>query len=120
MKNTPSHRSRALEADMPAEYQLDWSKAKPNPYAARLKDTVAVVLAPDVAEVFPTTQAVNTFCAASSQPFLEPGVGRLPGKKLSRLARRANKELERTRSTQTDWLPRRSTSVRPTWIRPAA
>ena len=31
---------------MPDEYPLDWSKAKPNPYAARLKDTVAVVLAP--------------------------------------------------------------------------
>ena len=61
MKNTPSHRSRALEADMPAECQLDWSKAKPNPYAARLKDTVAVVLAPDVAEVFPTAESVNTF-----------------------------------------------------------
>ena len=41
--------------------QLDWSKAKPNPYAARLKDTVAVVLAPDVAEVFPTSESVNTF-----------------------------------------------------------
>ena len=46
---------------MPAEYQLDWSKARPNPYAARLKDTVAVVLAPDVAEVFPTSESVNTF-----------------------------------------------------------
>jgi hypothetical protein len=46
---------------MPEEYDLDWSKAKPNPYAARLKDTVAVVLAPDVAEVFPTSESVNTF-----------------------------------------------------------
>ncbi len=61
MKSTPSHRSGAREADMPAEYELDWSKAKPNPYAARLKDTVAVVLAPDVAEVFPTSESVNTF-----------------------------------------------------------
>ena len=43
------------------EYDLDWSKAKPNPYAARLKDTVAVVLDPDVAEAFPTSEAVNTF-----------------------------------------------------------
>ena len=42
------------------EYDLDWSKAKPNPYAARLKDTVAVVLAPDVARAFPTSEAVNT------------------------------------------------------------
>ena len=46
---------------MPAEYKLDWSKARPNPYAARLKDTVAVVLAPDVAQVFPTAESVNTF-----------------------------------------------------------
>ena len=57
---------------MPAEYQLDWSRAKPNPYAARLKDTVAVVLAPDVAEVFPTSKSVNTFLrsviAAVPQP----------------------------------------------------
>jgi hypothetical protein len=45
---------------MPGEYELDWSKAKPNPYAARLKDTVAVVLAPDVAAAFPTSESVNT------------------------------------------------------------
>ena len=61
MKNTLSHRSLAQADEMPAEYKLDWSKARPNPYAARLKDTIAVVLAPDVAEVFPTTEAVNTF-----------------------------------------------------------
>ena len=60
MKSTRRHASRTREVDMPAEYQLDWSKAKPNPYAARLKDTVAVVLAPDVAEVFPTSESVNT------------------------------------------------------------
>jgi len=46
---------------MPAEYKLDWSKARPNPYAARLKDTIAVVLAPDVAAVFPSAESVNTF-----------------------------------------------------------
>ena len=60
MKSTRRRPSRTREVDMPAEYQLDWSKAKPNPYAARLKDTVAVVLAPDVAEVFPTSESVNT------------------------------------------------------------
>ncbi len=57
MKST--HRGRSQDVDMPAEYELDWSKAKPNPYAFRLKDTVAVVLAPDVAEVFPTSESVN-------------------------------------------------------------
>ena len=46
--------------DMPPEYELDWSKAKSNPYAARLKNTVAVVLAPDVARAFPTSESVNT------------------------------------------------------------
>ena len=61
MKNTRKRRSRRAEDDMPAEYPLDWAKAKPNPYAARLKDTVAVVLAPDVAAVFPTSESVNTF-----------------------------------------------------------
>ncbi len=61
MKSTRKSRSRATDVDMPAEYHLDWSKARPNPYAARLKDTVAVVLAPDVAEVFPTSESVNTF-----------------------------------------------------------
>lgn len=60
MKSTRSRRSRAPK-EMPSEYQLDWSKAKPNPYAARLKDTVAVVLAPDVADAFPTSESVNTF-----------------------------------------------------------
>ena len=60
MKSTRRSRS-TKDVEMPAEYQLDWSKAKPNPYAARLKDTVAVVLAPDVAEVFPTSESVNTF-----------------------------------------------------------
>jgi hypothetical protein len=61
MKNTRRKSGRSTDVDMPSEYQLDWSKAKPNPYAARLKDTVAVVLAPDVAEVFPTSESVNTF-----------------------------------------------------------
>ena len=60
MKSTVRSRT-ANEADMPAEYELDWSRAKPNPYAARLKDTVTVVLAPDVAEVFTASESVNTF-----------------------------------------------------------
>jgi len=42
MKSTRRLASRTKDVDMPAEYELDWSKARPNPYA--------VVLAPDVAE----------------------------------------------------------------------
>ncbi len=47
--------------DLRPEYVFDYSKAKANPYAARLKGrTVAVVLEPDVAAVFPSSKAVNT------------------------------------------------------------
>ncbi len=47
--------------DLRPEYVFDYSKAKANPYAARLKGrTVAVVLEPDVAAAFPSSKAVNT------------------------------------------------------------
>jgi hypothetical protein len=47
--------------DLRPEYAFDYSKAKVNPYAARLKGrTVAVVLDPDVAAAFPSSKAVNT------------------------------------------------------------
>jgi len=42
------------------EYDFDYTKAKPNRFAARLKPTVrSVVLDPDVATAFPTAEAVN-------------------------------------------------------------
>lgn len=46
--------------DLKAEYAFDYSKASGNPYAERLEGrTVAVVLEPDVAAVFPSSKAVN-------------------------------------------------------------
>jgi hypothetical protein len=46
---------------MRAEYRFDYNTAKPNPYAARLgKDTVTIVLDPDVAAVFSSSESVNT------------------------------------------------------------
>ena len=49
-----------MSEDLRSEYSFDYSKAKKNPYAARLKGrTVAVVLEPDVAAAFPTSKAVN-------------------------------------------------------------
>jgi hypothetical protein len=51
---------RDVAEDLRSEYSFDYSKAKKNPYAARLKGrTVAVVLEPDVAAAFPTSKAVN-------------------------------------------------------------
>ncbi|MFN8487565.1 MAG: hypothetical protein U0350_08245 [Caldilineaceae bacterium] len=41
-------------------YDFDYSKAKPNRFAARLAQAqVMVVLDPDIAAIFPTSEAVN-------------------------------------------------------------
>jgi hypothetical protein len=46
--------------DLQAHYDFDYSKAKPNRFAARIKqESVMVVLDPDVADVFPTSESVN-------------------------------------------------------------
>ena len=43
-----------------SHYEFDYSKAKPNRFAARLSpDSLMVVLDPDVAAIFPTSEAVN-------------------------------------------------------------
>jgi len=50
----------SMSEDLRCEYAFDYSKAKKNPYAARLRGrTVAVVLEPDVAAAFPDSKAVN-------------------------------------------------------------
>ena len=44
-----------------SEYRFDYSKAKPNRFAARMKDAPLVaVIDPDVAKVFTTAEQVNT------------------------------------------------------------
>ncbi|HEX5426153.1 MAG TPA: hypothetical protein VFW94_21570 [Candidatus Acidoferrales bacterium] len=45
---------------MPGEYRFDYTKAKPNRFAEQMsKDSVAVLLDPDVAEVFDSSATVN-------------------------------------------------------------
>jgi translation elongation factor EF-4 len=45
---------------MRKEYRFDYSRAKPNRFAEKMsKDVVAVVLEPDVAAVFKSSEAVN-------------------------------------------------------------
>ena len=47
--------------DLQPEYRFDYSKARPNPYAARLRGkAVAVVLDTEVAAAFPTSESVNS------------------------------------------------------------
>jgi hypothetical protein len=55
-----SKKVRDAADDLRPEYTFDYAKARPNPYAERLKGrTVAVVLEPDVAAAFPDSKAVN-------------------------------------------------------------
>lgn len=55
-------RSRKATGEMRTEYRFDYGKAKPNRFATRIKKgTVAVILDPDVAEVFRSSDAVNSF-----------------------------------------------------------
>lgn len=59
MKKTPAKKSRKV-TEMASEYRFDYSKAKPNRFASRMKDAPLVaVIDPDVAKVFTTTEQVN-------------------------------------------------------------
>ena len=49
-----------MRDELLSEYDFDYSKARPNRFAERMgKDSVVVILDPDVAEVFKTPEAVN-------------------------------------------------------------
>ena len=63
MKKTPNRKKEAVKGDdLKAEYRFDYSKAGSNRFAAAMASgTVAVVLEPDVAAVFKSSEAVNSF-----------------------------------------------------------
>ncbi|MBH0199464.1 MAG: hypothetical protein HP497_08605 [Nitrospira sp.] len=47
---------------MRAEYRFEYAKGKPNRFASRMeKGAIAVILDPDIASVFRSSDAVNTF-----------------------------------------------------------
>jgi hypothetical protein len=49
----------------PPEYDLDYSKTRPNRYAGKIdKSQVVVMLDPDIAEVFTTPESVNAVLRA--------------------------------------------------------
>ena len=61
MKKTSERkvRERQLE-DMKAEYDFDYSKAKPNRFAGRIaSDQTVVLLDPEVSKVFTDSESVN-------------------------------------------------------------
>src|SRR5258708_33807757 len=60
MKKTAPKNPRTDRNRMRDEYQFDYSRAKPNRFASRMKEpVVAVVLEPDVAAVFDSSAKVN-------------------------------------------------------------
>jgi hypothetical protein len=61
MKKTSARKkSPVVPEDMRREYRFDYMKAKPNRFAAQMgAETIAVVLDPDVAAVFKSSESVN-------------------------------------------------------------
>ena len=56
------------------EKGLDYSQAKPNRFASKLADTSVVVLQPDVAAVFQSSDAVNDFLRSAIAATAKPRV----------------------------------------------
>ena len=52
--------TRSRNTERSSSYKLDYGKAKPNRFASRLgEETIAIVLDPDVAAVFTTSEEAN-------------------------------------------------------------
>ena len=71
MKKTQSSKKSKDTDDLRDEYRFDYRQAKPNRFAAAMSEgTVAVVLERDVAAVFKSSEAVNSFLrsAISAMP----------------------------------------------------
>jgi hypothetical protein len=93
MKKASSAVSQRADELRP-EYRFDYTKARPNPYAARLKGkAVAVVLDAEVAAAFPTSESVNTALRAVI-------VQRRSKRNARVTSRRSNNQLQRTRPAQ--------------------
>src|SRR4051794_35862982 len=61
-KHVPSPSAKTEPNDMRPHYDFDYAKARPNRFAERFtEETVAVVLDPDVANVFQSSDSVNAF-----------------------------------------------------------
>jgi hypothetical protein len=58
-KTSVSKKKSTKRETMRSEYQFDYSKARPNRFASKMSDRVAVVLEPDVAAVFKSSEDVN-------------------------------------------------------------
>jgi len=75
MKKTSSRKKTGGE-EMRPEYRFDYRKARPNRFAPLMKGrTVAVVLDPDVASVFQSSESVNSLLRSVIAALPQPGRG---------------------------------------------
>ncbi len=54
-----------VSEDLRPEYNLDYSKAKPNRFAGRIVDRVVVVLDPDISEELSPLSTISNFIRSS-------------------------------------------------------
>jgi hypothetical protein len=83
MQKTSVRKKRPVDEEtLRSEYRFDYGKSKPNRFAAKMsKGTVAVVLEPDVAEIFGSSEVVNDL--------LRSIIAAIPSSKRDRRATRA-------------------------------
>jgi hypothetical protein len=87
MKKTSRAKTKEARAnELAREYRFDYRRSKPNRFAKRTQpEAIAVLLDPDVAQIFSTSEAVNKVLRALLPAM--PVRGRLsPGKPVSRRA----------------------------------
>ena len=64
-KNDPAQADQDTPDELLPEYRFDYTTARPNRFASQLAGTqVMITLDPDVAEVFNTSESVNTILRA--------------------------------------------------------
>lgn len=74
MKNTSKSEKTIKDGDMLPEYRFDYRKARPNRFAKKIPEGGSiVVLDPDIAKVFTTTESVNKILRAIIHTMPEKG-----------------------------------------------
>ena len=78
MKKMPTTKPRKVQ-EMAPEYRFDYKKAKPNRFAARMKnEPLIVMIEPDIAKVFKSSEDVNNTLRAliSAMPKKKAAAGK--------------------------------------------
>ena len=72
-KTYTNKKHRTAQEPLRKEYRFDYSRAKPNRFAEKMsKGVIAVVLEPDVAAVFKSSEAVNALLRSVIAVMPEP------------------------------------------------